>query len=72
MIPKTRNPVNLVEYWPISLCNVKYKIVAKSMANRLQLIMPHIIYEAQSAFIKDHLITNNVMGAVEMFHWMRK
>ncbi|EOY19749.1 Uncharacterized protein TCM_045057 [Theobroma cacao] len=35
LIPKTPNPTALTEYWPISLINSLYKILAKLLANRL-------------------------------------
>ncbi|KAA3488532.1 non-ltr retroelement reverse transcriptase [Gossypium australe] len=36
LIPKIPNPSSLVNFRPISLCSVIYKIVAKAVANRLQ------------------------------------
>lgn len=33
LIPKKKNPRYVIEFWPISLCNVVAKVVAKTMAN---------------------------------------
>lgn len=33
LIPKIQNPTNLVNFRPVSLCTVIYKIVAKVVAN---------------------------------------
>jgi hypothetical protein len=36
LIPKNSNPSSVIEFHPISLCNVIYKIIAKVLANRLK------------------------------------
>lgn len=72
LIPKTKNPEHVQEYCPISLCNVLYKIFSKVLANKLKKILPTIITKHQFAFVKDKLITDNILITFESLHCMRK
>lgn len=43
LIPKVKKPRNVTKFRSISLCNVIYRIVAKTIANRLKHILHQII-----------------------------
>jgi len=68
LIPKKDQPIIPQDFRPISLCNVIYKIIAKSLANRLKEHLPHSINLAQAAFIKNKHISSNIIISQEIIH----
>lgn len=71
LIPKKSNCQTPMDYRPISLCNVCYKIVSKMIVNRLKPVFPHIISNSQSAFIQGRSIFDNIIIAQEVTHSMK-
>jgi len=67
LIPKKPCPETMVDFRPISLCKVVYKLVIKVLAKRLKTWLPMIISSTRSTFTLGRLITNNVLIAMNFF-----
>ncbi|KAL9673479.1 hypothetical protein QQ045_029737 [Rhodiola kirilowii] len=70
LISMVRKVVKVEELRPISLCNVIMKIITKALANRLKSVLPSIISQSQSTFIQGRLITDNIMVAHVVAHFI--
>ena len=70
LIPKKNKDKTLLENLrPISLLNVDYKILTKSIAKRLEKVLPKIINSDQTGYIKGRFIGENVRLIQDvMFH----
>ena len=61
LIPKKDADSSLIKNWrPISLLNCDYKIAAKAIANRLEKILPKVIDNDQTGFLKGRFIGENL------------
>ncbi|GAA0184227.1 hypothetical protein LIER_31515 [Lithospermum erythrorhizon] len=58
------------DIWPISFCNIVAKIIGRVMTNRLRPVLMSIISETHSAFLPDRIISDNILIAHEVIHYM--
>ncbi|GBG68210.1 hypothetical protein CBR_g2762 [Chara braunii] len=57
---------SVVKNWrPISLLNVSYKILVKSLTRRLSKHLPKLVEKDQGAFVQGRSIFNNIVTAIE-------
>ena len=71
LIPKITKPTKMLQFCPISLCNVSYKLISKVFCHNLKKVLPDRILEIQSTFIAGRQIMDNIMIPQEMFLALR-
>ena len=62
----------LKNYRPISLATTDYKIVAHILANRIKPVLPGIISESQSGYIKGRYIGENIRLVQDVIQYAKK
>jgi len=72
LILKVEIPQSLNDFRPTSLVGSLYKILAKSLANRLRQVIGSVVSEAQSAFVKNMQILDGITIANEVVDEARK
>lgn len=61
LIPKVKVLETIKQFRLISLCNVSYKAITKTITNRLEHIFPKVVRPFQSSFVPGRQISNNVL-----------
>ncbi|XP_061342609.1 uncharacterized protein LOC133288807 [Gastrolobium bilobum] len=72
IVPKVDKPERVEQLRPIALCNVLYKIITKTIVNRLKPFMNKLISPFQTSFVPGRVIHDNVIVAQEMTHTMNR
>lgn len=71
LFPKKNDPKLPSDYRSISLSIVVVKIVTKTIANKINTILPNFISLQQSAFLHNRLIFDNTLFAYQAFHYLK-
>ena len=72
LIPKKSEVISMTDLRPISLCNVIFKIASKLLANRLKKVLDGVVSKAQSAFVSRRFITDSILIAHEVLHFLKR
>ena len=70
MIPKIEGAIDIKDFRPISMIGSIYKIIAKILARTLAKVIPNLIRENQSAFVKNRQILDGALIANEVVWWL--
>jgi len=65
LIPKSGDHAKIGNWRPITLLGSLYKILAKTLARRLQDLLPNVIRPSQTGFVKGRSILDNTFLAQE-------
>jgi hypothetical protein len=72
LIPKVDNAMEMKKFRPICLLNVCYKIITKTLNNRLSTCINKVISENQFGFVKGKYILDCVVALHEIIHEIKK
>ncbi|GKB28028.1 RNA-directed DNA polymerase, eukaryota, reverse transcriptase zinc-binding domain protein [Tanacetum coccineum] len=72
LIPKVTNPIHVNEFWPISLIGIRYKIIAKVLANKLSKVINNIVSPEQTTCIASRQILDGPLILSEVIDWYKK
>ena len=66
LIPKKTDAVEVTDYRPISMVGSVYKVIAKILSRRLREVLPHLVGETQTAFVRGRHIQDGALIANEL------
>ena len=70
LIPKPKKDLRYLKNWrPLSLLNTDYKILAKTLASRLQNVISNIVSSDQTGYIKGRFIGENIRTIIDLINF---
>ena len=62
LIPKNNKDTHYLKNWrPVTLLNVDYKIATKTIALRIEKVLPHLINPTQTGYVKGRFIGESMI-----------
>ncbi len=72
LLPKPNKDLRYLKNWrPLSMLNTDYKILAKTLATRLQSVIGKLISNDQSGYIKGRFIGENIRTVIDVLQYSR-
>lgn len=71
LIPKTKQPSQITQYRPISLCNTLYKLITKIIVKQIKPLLMTIISPEQSTFLPNRRASDNAIIVQEIMHYFK-
>ncbi|XP_022003175.1 uncharacterized protein LOC110900598 [Helianthus annuus] len=68
LVPKKDTPHSVLDYRPISCCNVLYKCISKIITDRMKGSLEYLVSINQSAFVPGRKISDNILLTQELMH----
>ena len=64
-----KNPLKVSQWRPLTMLNSDYKVYAKVLANRLQMVLPYLISSDQLGFMKGRNISTNIIDMLSVIEY---
>ena len=72
LIPKKKKNTEYLKNWrPVSLLNVDYKVATKTIATRLEKVLPHIIHPSESGYIRGRFIGESICQIIDIMEFTK-
>ena len=70
LLPKAKKDLRFLKNWrPLSILNTDYKLLAKLLATRLQLVIGKLVDPDQSGYIKGRFIGENIRTIIDTINF---
>ncbi|XP_057723562.1 uncharacterized protein LOC130939475 [Arachis stenosperma] len=71
LAPKFVGDKEIKDFFPISMVRCVYKVISKVLVRRMRSVMPHLVGETQTAFVKGRKIHDGALIASETVQWLK-